>query len=265
MKVAYLTSLICSKNHCFDLSKRGYVNFLSNSAQTKYDKSLFESRRMIWNCGLFERLSENISTKILNECKPKSEQITMLDAGCGEGTPLYSMRNKITQNTSNDFLGVGLDISKAGIDIASRDYSDVIWCVSDLANSPFEKKQFHFILNILSPSNYAEFSRILADDGIVIKVIPERDYLQELRNSFYEPTKKSYSNEKTLAHFHRHFKILTADRLRYDFSLDGTLMNHLIQMTPLSWGTSDERLIQFITTNTKKITVDLTILFGKPR
>jgi 23S rRNA (guanine745-N1)-methyltransferase len=265
MKVAYLSSLICSKNHCFDLSKRGYVNFLSNSIHTKYGKILFESRKIVWNSGLFERLSENISIKISNEFKPKSKQITMLDAGCGEGTPLYSIRKKIIQNTSNDFLGVGIDISKEAIDIASKDYSDVIWCVSDLANSPFEKKQFNFILNILSPSNYAEFRRILDDDGILIKVIPERDYLLELRNSFYEPTKKSYSNEKTLARFQHHFKILTADRLRYHFSLDGTLMDHLIQMTPLSWGISDERLLPFSTMNTKKITVDLTILSGKPR
>ncbi|WP_425423392.1 putative RNA methyltransferase [Shimazuella kribbensis] len=58
MKIVHLTSLICSRKHCFDLSRRGYVNFLKHPPKTKYDKSLFESRRMIWGNGFFDQLGE---------------------------------------------------------------------------------------------------------------------------------------------------------------------------------------------------------------
>jgi 23S rRNA (guanine745-N1)-methyltransferase len=220
---------------------------------------------MIWRSGFFDQLSEEITAKILNTFNMKSERITILDAGCGEGSPLSSIRTKVIKHTSNDFLGVGLDISKDAIDIASKDYSNMIWCVSDIANCPFDRKQFNFILNILSPSNYTEFQRLLAEDGMVIKVIPERDYLQEWRAFFYEQTSRQiYSNENTLDRFRDHFKILNADRLRYHFTLDHTLLEHLIKMTPLSWGTTEIRLQQFLGMNAKKITVDLTILLGKP-
>ncbi|MGI6084996.1 MAG: putative RNA methyltransferase [Acetivibrionales bacterium] len=35
-------SLICFNKHCFDISKRGYVNLLLKSSKCKYDKELFE-------------------------------------------------------------------------------------------------------------------------------------------------------------------------------------------------------------------------------
>nr|WP_261383929.1 hypothetical protein [Bacillus licheniformis] len=37
----------------------------------------------------------------------------------------------------------------------------------------------------MSPSNYAEFERLLSDDGIVLKVIPRSGHLKELRRFLY--------------------------------------------------------------------------------
>ncbi len=78
-------------------------------------------------------------------------------------------------------LGVGLDLAKAGIVSATKQEREAIWCVADLAAAPFRNRSFDAILNILSPSNYAEFERLLSDDGIVLKVIPKSGYLKELR------------------------------------------------------------------------------------
>lgn len=264
MKLVELKSLICAHHHCFDISKQGYLNLFPHALKTKYDKSMFESRRVICRSGFFKPLNERISEKIIQEIKDKDEQIHLLDAGCGEGSHLASIQERINGATAKKSVGVGVDISKEGISMASRGYSKTIWCVADLAKCPFVTKRFHFILNILSPSNYSEFQRLIADDGMIIKVIPEGEYLQELREIFYEQTnKQTYSNNTTLARFKANFKLQDVERIRYRFALDETLLNPLIQMTPLTWGTTEDRLQRILEMNLREITVDLTILFGK--
>ena len=265
MEMVNLAALVCSENHCFDLSRRGYVNFLNHSLKTKYDKSLFESRRMIWESGFFEQLHKETAQKMKNELTHKNKQINILDAGCGEGSFLSEINKEFIDHPTIDLLGIGMDITKEGINIAARDYSDSIWCVADIVNCPFKEKQFHFILNILSPSNYGEFKRLLADDGIIIKVIPERYYLKELRDVFHEYTnKKVYSNQKTVDHFKKHFKIIDVSRIQYERTLNKNLLISLIQMTPLSWKVPEGKIQQFFDRNVQTITVDLTILVGIP-
>ncbi len=148
--------------------------------------------------------------------------------------------------------------------MASKEYTNTIWCVGDLAKAPFASQQFNIILNILAPANYTEFKRMIAHDGRVIKVIPERDYLLELRNIFYEQTDQQiYSNDNTLELFRSKFKLMDVERVRYNITLDQTLIEPLIHMTPLSWGTTKERLLKALEMNLREVTIDLTILAGK--
>lgn len=264
MQMVDLKSLICTNRHCFDLAKQGYVNLLTHALKTKYDKQLFASRRFIFNSGFFEPLIDRISQYIINETKSKDEQIKVLDAGCGEGFPLAGIKEKVLQNTTNDVLAVGFDISKEGIIIAAKEFPHNIWCVADIGNCPFKDKQFNFIFNILSPSNYAEFQRMLTDDGLVIKIVPDSNYLQELRRIFYEQTdKESYSNDQTVELFKNNLDLIDTQRVQYSVPMDNTTLGHLIYMTPLSWGTTEEQLQKVLQMKIKEITVDLTILIGK--
>jgi hypothetical protein len=74
-------SLVCSNNHCFDISKHGYVNFLLNNKQQKnYDLSSFENRRLILENGLYDHIAQKLMD-ILKDLVIDS----ILDAGCGEG------------------------------------------------------------------------------------------------------------------------------------------------------------------------------------
>lgn len=57
-----MNSIVCKSNHCFDISKKGYVNLLKNSATTIYDKGLFESRSKIYN----EKNYDNLYKEIIN-------------------------------------------------------------------------------------------------------------------------------------------------------------------------------------------------------
>jgi 23S rRNA (guanine745-N1)-methyltransferase len=261
-------SLICSNRHCFDLSKRGYIHLLSRTAKpTKYDKEVFEARQAICRSGFFDEVIEQVRDIVRRETgDTRANPIHILDVGCGEGSHLAGLVTSLGIKTEREVVGVGMDISKDGIHLASREYPGLIWCVADLAQSPFADKQFDVILNIFTPSNYAEFTRVLRDDGILIKIVPGTGYLRELRAAFYGQTdRQTYSNDHVVRHFRSHFHPVETLRIHYDKRLDQTNLKHLIHMTPLSWGTTEENLEKALHSGVSHVTVDVTVMVGRKK
>ncbi|HHU32175.1 MAG TPA: methyltransferase domain-containing protein [Clostridia bacterium] len=264
MDLYQLKSLVCKANHCFDLARSGYVNFLLRAAKTGYDKSMLRSRNIICKSNFFKPLLVEISELLLQEIPNDGNKKLILDIGCGEGSHLNQILSMLRSKTSHVFEGVGVDISKEGIQIASKEYPEHVWCVGDLANNPFQSNKFAVILNILSPSNYAEFNRLLLKNGILIKVVPGANYLKELREAFYTGgEKQTYSNTKTVEHFKEKFALLDLREILYFVNINRADLEHLIKMTPLSWNVPTEKIEQVIRSGLNKITVEFTILYGK--
>ena len=262
MKVFELKSLICSNKHAFDFTKQGYVNLLTHPPKTKYSKNLFEARKtIIADDGLFDPLTETIVEFL--QANRQENPVSILDTGCGEGSHLVNICDRV-RASGNKTVGAGIDIAKEGIFTAAKNYPQMIWAVADLANTPFRDKQFDVILNILSPSNYTEFNRLLKPDGYVMKVVPQSGYLQELRQAFFSETdKQSYSNAETVARFEKNFQMVDRLRVQYTKKLDQLTMSSLMEMTPLTWTIPEEKIQSFIENNTNKITIDLEILIGR--
>jgi 23S rRNA (guanine745-N1)-methyltransferase len=265
MRVLESKSLICSNHHTFDFAKQGYINFTSHSVKTKYGKELFEARRKLITEGAFYNPLIQKIAKIINEhVVETNETISILDTGCGEGSHLSNICGIVRSDFFKSVVGVGIDISKEGIMVASKNYSDKIWAVADLANTPFKNKQFDVILNILSPSNYAEFNRLLKSDGLVIKIVPQRGYLKELREYLFpKPEKQKYSNEEIVERFNESFQFVDSLRLSYMMILNKSVIEWLVLMTPLTWTATKERVKSFLNKDSTQITVDLEILIGK--
>ncbi|SDL92743.1 putative RNA methyltransferase [Sediminibacillus halophilus] len=265
MKVIDFKCLICSNHHTFDFAKQGYVNLTTHSPNSRYSKSLFEARRKFITEGEFFKPLNNAIAKIINEHLLKTKDIfSVLDTGCGEGSHLSNICDIVQTDFSDSVVGVGIDISKEGIMVASKNYSNKIWAVADLANTPFKNTQFDVILNILSPSNYAEFNRLLKSNGIVIKIVPQSGYLKELReNLFLETEKQNHSNARTVERFNQSFQYVERSRLSYTINLNKTSIEWLVQMTPLTWSTTSERVKSFKNKDSAHMTVDLDILVGR--
>lgn len=248
MKIIELKSVVCDQHHTFDIAKQGYVNFLTRPVHSEYDKALFEARKTVIDSGLYERLHSMIREIIDEEKAPK-----VLDTGCGEGSHLSHILGDVS-----GAVGVGIDIAKEGILSAAKYYDDFIWCVGDLANSPFSKESFDIILNILSPANYAEFTRLVKQDGLLIKVVPKSGYLKEIRDIFYT---EAYSNEQTVERFKENFRNMETYQLSYKVPLHENLIQSLLQMTPLTWNKIDAAKEVHI----PEITIDLEILVGRKK
>ncbi|MFB5760786.1 putative RNA methyltransferase [Paenibacillus medicaginis] len=270
LHVTNQTSLVCAKGHCYDIARQGYVNWLSHAPKTKYDQSLFAARLSLHQHGFFAPLTECIVEGMIKHLDLETsgtsgtgKLIKIMDAGCGEGSHLVDVLNSMGNKTAYELLGAGVDISKEGIRMAAKAASPAIWCAADLAKAPFADVQFHCILNILSPSSYGEFKRLLADGGMVIKVVPESGYLQELRETLHGASgAQSYSNQATQELFESHFQLIDRRRVHYRLSLAGPQLEHLLKMTPLSWQASAGDVQRVLRREQMGITVDLTVLIG---
>ncbi|MBM7666367.1 23S rRNA (guanine745-N1)-methyltransferase [Solibacillus kalamii] len=237
----------CLSNHTFDVAKQGYVYMLNRPIQSMYGKELFESRHTVIQAGIYDRLQAAIAREIT------VEQPVILDTGCGEGSHLHRICEQLDRP-----VGVGIDISKEGVIAAAKYNPEQLWCVGDLANSPFNEQSFDAILNILSPANYDEFKRLLKRGGKVIKVVPQENYLKELRKqAFANSEKESYTNAQTVERFKASFANAEVKRITYTVPLEAHLVQNLLEMTPMGWHINDKESIQL-----QEITIDLDLLIG---
>ena len=223
----YDNSLQCVNKHTFNISKKG-TTILYKTSKLKqekiYNKNLFFNRRKFINSGFYDELHNKIST-IIN----KYDNAVILDMGSGEGTHDYKIKAKIN-NVKTTVIGI--DLAKDGIDLFN-DYIDdnFLGIVADLNNVPLTNESIDIILNILSPSNENEMSRLLKKDGIIIKVTPKKQYLHELREVL---NIKQYENENVIFNnINSKYEILIKDEYVKTFNLNEEEFKYLINMTPL--------------------------------
>lgn len=251
-------------NHTFDFAKQGYVNLVPHQPNSQYSKELFEARHnIIIESQLYSMMHDTISKLIkshLDVSNVSNTPFVIVDLGCGEGSHLQKILDGSEDNT---LIGIGLDIAKEGIIQAAKRYENPIWLVGDLAKSPLADQSCHVILNILSPSNYKEFKRIIVKDGLVVKVVPRSNYLIQLREALFDnEEKKVYKNDKTVELFKQHFNLIEHFNLCYTKKLNKEELGNLVKMTPLAWSSDTEHINQFINMESADITVDLDILVG---
>ncbi|WP_059103214.1 putative RNA methyltransferase [Shouchella shacheensis] len=261
MKVFALKSLVCKNNHTFDFAKQGYVNMMTRPSRSHYDKMLFEARqKIIMESNLYELLHKKISEVIEEYLEGSHDPTIILDAGCGEGSHLQRILKECNDNT---MTGIGLDISKEGIVMAAKHYRTPVWLVGDLANSPLASQSCHYILNILSPANYQEFQRMMVPGGLMIKVVPRRNYLNELREVLFDDTdKKTYENNDTVSLFKQHFHLMDHFTINYTKSLSQIALKDLMQMSPLAWHAKQHNVDAVLNHCLPEVTIDLDILIG---
>ena len=249
------SSLKCNNRHSFDLAKFGYVNLAPQIKQSaNYDKENFQNRQQILEAGFYQAILETVSDLLSNSKNAK----TILDIGCGEG--FYSRK---LQERHPDKTFYAFDISKDSIQIAAKSESNwaINWFVGDLARLPIKDASMDILLDIFSPANYREFRRVLSKDGILIKVIPTKNHLKEIRQKVQDQlTNKDYSNQDIKNHFQEYITILSSQTVSLTKTITAEQLQALLSMTPLLFHIDQSKIDWSQLT---EITIEAEILVGR--
>lgn len=250
-------ALRCQQGHSFDFARSGYVNLHTGRPNEDYSAALFAARSAVAQAGFFDGMLDALAD-MLKVHMPHTE--TVMDAGCGEGSHLLALLERLQQK-GLQALGAGVDLSKPGIGRAAR-RGGALWAVADLARLPFSDGSFDAIVNILSPARYDEFTRVLKPSGIVLKVVPGRGYLKELREALGA---EDYDNTDVLSLFSRHTAMAEQRRVSSAMEFRGEALDHLMAMTPLVWHADPEKLRAVKVQGRLQVTAEFLLLAGSAK
>jgi len=235
----------CERRHRVNVNRKGCLNFLSAPVDSCYDAALFQARRRVFAAGCYQPVAEALEAML-----PPGEQ-RLLDAGCGDGWYLNALLQKHA-----DWQGAGVDISRDAILQATDQPCTALWCVGDLRKLPFRSGAFTAILDVLTPANYEEFRRVLAPDGLLLKVYPGSGYLREIRAARgMEP----YAEGQVEAYLREKATIVEERRVTVSHAVTPELWRDFVWMTPLNQDLSDEEKEKLAQRPAETVTVDLHI------
>lgn len=244
-------SLRCGRGHGFDIAAKGYVNLLRRAVHDDYDAGFFEARSHILKAGFYRHVLD----ALLDALDGAKLAGPVLDAGCGEGYYAKALAETL------DVPVIGLDNSRDAIVRAARGGNGVCWLVSDVANLPVRDGAVGCVLNIFTPANYAEFTRVLAESGWLVKVVPGPDHLVELRELAGERLRHaSHSNRRVVEHLERHMALERRLRTRATFDVAPDQVDDLLRMTPLLFGVDTAELPR---DRVHSVTVDAELLIAR--
>lgn len=241
----------CSNNHCFDLSKDGYVNLLmSQQSSLKRhgdDKLMVKARRDFLEQGFYGELRQALCQTLKENLCDKS---TIIDVGCGEG--YYT--SEIAKNNSFEIFGI--DISKDALKYASKSVKNSSFAVASAFSLPFAEGSADCVLSVFAPSAYEEFYRVLKEDGKLIKAIPLEEHLWELKCALY---KEPYKNKPEKRNDEL-FSLVSQKEIKYKIKLNQKdSIENLFKMTPYYYKTGREDAERLLSLESLETTVHFAI------
>lgn len=239
---------VCKNNHSFDISKEGYVNLLLVNKKHSHNpgdsKEMVVARDNFLQLGFFERLKNFIQQTVIEGVYNRR---LIIEAGCGTGYYLNGFENEFNNC-------IGIDISKEAVKTAAKSNKKAMFIVASIFEMPIKPNSVDCILNIFAPKPVSEFERVLANNGIVVEVVPGERHLIEIKNLLYEQGKERTAEYKSF-----NIKLESSNKLTYQCNLSDNELISLIKMTPFFYKTSKADLEKLKNVKTLTVTFDFVI------
>lgn len=252
------SSFICQNNHCYDISKSGYVNLLlSNQMNAKIpgdNKLMVNARRDFLNKGYYAKLLNTVCSAVK---KYAVSDVNIIDAGCGEGYYTDGIY-EFVKSLSPEILGI--DISKNALDSASKrskGKESLKYAVASVFHIPVKDECADMAVTLFAPFCREEMLRILKYSGILMMVIPAKDHLWEMKKAIYDEPYKNEEKDFKIEGFKLLEKINCTDRIYIDNNQD---IVNLFSMTPYYYKTSVEGSRRISELKTLETQLDFDIL-----
>jgi SAM-dependent methyltransferase len=256
------TALLCAKSHAFDIAREGYVNLLRKKLPGD-TKEMLLARRSFFDQSYYQPVSDTINTLVATYAPPESSSnVHILDAGCGEGYYLDRLRTYLTGGPGwEQPLCLGIDISKDGIRLAAKRYSESLFLVANLKERlVLQDATIQVMLNIFAPRNTEEYARVLAPGAMMLVVIPGPAHLHQIRASMHLLNIEENKQQNIVEQFSAHFLLLTTRTITYTLCLHQPEIAWLVMMTPNYWHLSTESRAAIEQLKEVVVTVEITLL-----
>lgn len=253
---------VCESGHSFDIAKQGYVNLLpvqfKRSREPGDSREMIQARKRFLDSAAYEPIAQQVVEIITSQLS--GDELTCLDAGCGEGYYLAYIRQCLEhQFPLLDVSTCGVDISKPAIVAAAKRDHQVTWVVASNKQLPVREHCIDIVLCMFGFPNFAAFKKVLKPGGKVILVDPDMNHLIELRELLYgQVTQKPALHHKAaLAHG---FTLIDDDKIDYLHHLNnqGQILD-LAMMTPHYFKAANEARENLECLTTLDVTVDVSI------
>lgn len=171
-------SLICSKGHTMNIARQGYVSLLGRDAgtHTADTAEMITARERFFAAGHYQPLID----ALVAEVQELAVDGAVVDLGSGTGNYLAAILEALP-----DRIGIGVDNSKFAARRTAKCHPRANAIVADIWDGiSIRDDAAGLLLNVFSPRNGEEMSRILAPGGKLVVVTPQAGHLAELIEPF---------------------------------------------------------------------------------
>ena len=241
----------CENNHCFDISKEGYVNLLSGKNKSGSligdNRNMALSRKQFLSKDYFSALSDEL-TATIKQYAPTCP--TLCDICSGEG--YYSEKVK----DSLDCELISFDISKDMLRLCAKRKKSDLCFVASASSIPLESRSIDLAFHLFAPFFEEEFSRIIKDDGVILTAVAGENHLFELKEILYDtPYKNDEAPPETKSLVLKE-KRKASKKILLQSKED---IDALFRMTPYYYHTSDKDKAKIETLEKLEVTTEFVV------
>lgn len=227
-------SFTCPANHCYDLSKEGYLYLLPPNKKHSHDpgdtREMVAARRAFLDTGGYALFREELVR--LAGGLGLQDGNCLLDVGCGEGYYTAALHAALPGARV-----MGVDIAKCAVRAAAKRYKGISFAVASCFDLPVPDASVDLAVNVFAPIVPGELGRVLRPGGALLLAVPGPEHLYGLKEMAYEEPYLNELKDTVYEGFTLSGRTEVTGELRLR---DNESIRNLFAMTPYYWKTSPE-------------------------
>ncbi|MEA4832753.1 23S rRNA (guanine(745)-N(1))-methyltransferase [bioreactor metagenome] len=257
---SYSRAYVCEKGHSFDISSKGYVNFMTGAGASGSgdNDEMARSRHEFLEGGAYARLADFMAAELCGFRNGLSDSVfafsfSFADAGCGDGYYTGRMVEALSKIGETD--AYGFDLSKRAVMLAAK-RQGALFAVAGVFKMPIASDSLNAVTSIFAPVADAEAHRTLKPGGRLYVVSPGERHLYELKRIIYDEPYENILKAPEREGFER----IEEKRLSFPAHLNSNSeIKALFNMTPYAYKTSERDVGKLENVNELDVTAEFII------